>query len=102
MTGVGYVSDITNFIAEVSEVTVYNIKCDIRPCVPKVAFTAYRRSANIHACITGNDGDEFFFISYIGIINSKLAHKGKFDRREIGGNGSTATDTATAGMICVY
>lgn len=61
MAGISDVAYIPYFITLVSEVTVYDIECDIRPCMPKVAFAFNGWPAHIHAHMAGCDGREQFF-----------------------------------------
>jgi hypothetical protein len=75
MPRIGNVANITDLIAQVHQVAVDDIKRNIGPGMSQVTFTANRRSAHIHTHMTWHKGYEFFFISYIGIVNFQLAHK---------------------------
>ncbi len=69
MPGICYVSNITHFVTQMHQVTVYEIECDEGPGMAQVTLPAYGGAADVHADVTRGNGFKNFFLSRVGVIN---------------------------------
>ena len=80
MPGIGNVTYIPHFVAEVLQVAVHHIKRYVRTGMAHMTFAADCGSADIHAHMTGCNGFEFFFLTAQGIIDSQVTHGSLLNR----------------------
>ncbi len=65
MTCIGNIAHISNFIFFMKQVSVYYIKCDIRPGMSQMAFATYSWSTHIHTYMPGSNRFKNFFYSRV-------------------------------------
>ena len=79
MADIRNVPHIPDFIADVLQITEYQVEGDGRPRMPQVRITVNRRSANVHADMRRAERLEKLFLPGEGVVNVKLMLHIKLD-----------------------